>query len=678
MRFACAVLWLALAPACLAAAPFQAHHGWSSAAAARPAGCARARLLWHRLRLTPIAGRGPLLARLRHFAGCGQIQERAIFLSARLDAALGAAGRRGGYRRAARRFYRLLQLFPYGRYRREADWDLAQIELRVFHEARPAQARLRDFLHRYPADPRVPLARSELRGVLPREAFLPSSGGLIVGPPPAALAAAAPSAEAAARPPAGQNVQSGSHAARQALERQRWAYDANPLPVPASLPAPHRAGLAAFESLRVWSNQDVSHIVLRLSGPVGVASGYIWQNRRLYFDLSPCQTAWRQGERSYNLHDRRLLALHAADHRPGVVRVVLDETPLAGAVSLRYFPNPSRLVITVATRPEAWQPPRLASAPPPYRPPAAAAVYAPLAAPARPSPRAAARLAESRRPQRVAAARPAATPPAARSRALRVATPLPGGSRSLTRALDLGVRRVVIDPGHGGHDTGTIGPNGLLEKNLVLNVALRLGRLLRRRLGVQVVYTRDTDVFIPLQQRTAIANRAHADLFVSIHANASPDPTASGIETYFLDFTRDPSALAVAARENASSDYDIHNLDTLIRKIAAHEKQTESKDLARDIESSLARNMEQHYRGVKSAPFIVLIGARMPSVLAEISFLSDPYYARRLALPAYRERIAYALYLGIRRYLNSLGQTPARAALARTRLPRAAAHLAEH
>src|SRR5271166_1168534 len=152
------------------------------------------------------------------------------------------------------------------------------------------------------------------------------------------------------------------------------------------------------------------------------------------------------------------------------------------------------------------------------------------------------------------------------------AAPTSAGERSLTRALGLKIGRIVVDAGHGGHDTGTIGPNGLLEKDLVLDVALRLGRLLETRLGADVIFTRDDDTFIPLETRTAIANEHQADLFISIHANSSPDPSARGIETYYLNFTSNPDALEVAARENAVSEKSIFELQDLVKKITLKEK----------------------------------------------------------------------------------------------------------
>ena len=163
---------------------------------------------------------------------------------------------------------------------------------------------------------------------------------------------------------------------------------------------------------------------------------------------------------------------------------------------------------------------------------------------------------------------------------IREARPTAAGDRSLTRALGLKIGKIVIDAGHGGHDTGTIGPNGLLEKDLVLDVAKRLGRLLQARLGAEVIYTRQDDTFIPLETRTAIANREQADLFISVHANSSRDSDARGVETYYLNFTSSPEALEVAARENAVSEKSIHELQDLVKKIALKEKIDESREFA--------------------------------------------------------------------------------------------------
>ncbi len=233
------------------------------------------------------------------------------------------------------------------------------------------------------------------------------------------------------------------------------------------------------------------------------------------------------------------------------------------------------------------------------------------------------------------------------------------GQHSLTRALGLKIGRIVIDAGHGGHDTGTIGPTGLMEKDLCLDVSLRLGKIIQQRLpSADVVFTRNDDTFIPLERRTEIANEAKADLFISVHANSSQDHKARGIETYYLNFTGSSDAMEVASRENALSENGVHDLQDIVAKIARNEKIEESRDLATMIQDSLSKHMENlnrgdRNRGVRKAPFVVLIGADMPSVLAEISFLSNPSDEKWLKNPENRQRVADGLYRGIESYLQS-------------------------
>jgi N-acetylmuramoyl-L-alanine amidase len=244
----------------------------------------------------------------------------------------------------------------------------------------------------------------------------------------------------------------------------------------------------------------------------------------------------------------------------------------------------------------------------------------------------------------------------------RAAVPTADGQTSLVRALGLKIGRIVIDAGHGGHDSGTLGVDGLEEKDVVLDVALRLGKLLHDRLGAEIIYTRSDDTFIPLETRTAIANKAQADLFLSIHANSSSDASARGVETYYLNFTSQPDALEVAARENAVSDQSIHQLSDLVKRIALKEKIDESREFASDVESSLYAGLQRgnaglKNRGVKKAPFVVLIGANMPSILAEISFVTNPKDANQLRQPEYRQRVAESLYKGVAKYEEGLSAT---------------------
>ena len=232
-------------------------------------------------------------------------------------------------------------------------------------------------------------------------------------------------------------------------------------------------------------------------------------------------------------------------------------------------------------------------------------------------------------------------------------------TRSMTRALGLKVNRIVIDAGHGGHDEGTSGSHGLLEKDVVLDVALRLSRLVQTRMGADVVLTRSDDTFIPLHERTVIANQQKADLFLSIHANSSSAPAVAGTETFFLNFTNSPAAMAVAARENAGSEQSVSELRDLVQKITINDKIAESETFAQAIEVAIAgqaarSNPAAKDRGVKRAPFVVLIGAGMPSVLAEIGFLTNLRDESNLGKPEYRQKVAEALFKGLNQYSQSL------------------------
>jgi N-acetylmuramoyl-L-alanine amidase len=229
---------------------------------------------------------------------------------------------------------------------------------------------------------------------------------------------------------------------------------------------------------------------------------------------------------------------------------------------------------------------------------------------------------------------------------------------SMARQLGLGVSRIVIDPGHGGHDPGAQGTS-IDEAGLVLDVALRVEKLLQATPGTEVILTRRSDEFVPLAERTAIANRENADLFLSIHANASAVMSARGVETYFLNFAENMSAASVAARENAASGQSMGALPDLVRSIALNNKLDESRDFAFQVQRAMIDSLRGANKtvrdlGVKQAPFAVLIGAAMPSVLAEISFVTNAQEERLLRSTAYRQRIAEALYSAVRNYQLSL------------------------
>ena len=270
--------------------------------------------------------------------------------------------------------------------------------------------------------------------------------------------------------------------------------------------------------------------------------------------------------------------------------------------------------------------------------------------------------------QPIAAAQVAVNSEAARGDTGQSCHPKQNASReaqqSLARELGLKINRIAIDPGHGGYDTGTMGPHGLLEKNLCLDVALRLGKLIEENIAsAEVVYTRKDDRHVSLEKRTAIANSANADLFISIHANSSDDREARGVETYYLSLATSPESMELAKRENVFAQSSLHDLPELIQQIARNERVTESKQLAVDLQNALSQRLQlvsrsETNRGVKQAPFIVLTGAKMPAVLSEISFVSNVNDASLLLVSSQRQRIAEGLYRGIAAYLDSLHSLP--------------------
>ncbi len=236
---------------------------------------------------------------------------------------------------------------------------------------------------------------------------------------------------------------------------------------------------------------------------------------------------------------------------------------------------------------------------------------------------------------------------------------IPEQITNLTQALGLKKGIVVIDPGHGGHDPGAIGPSGLKEKDVVLKIAKRLEERLAtegKEFGIEDVYlTRSTDRYIPLEERTAIAKKKEADIFISIHSNAARNNKAQGIETYILGFTEDQSSLQLAARENAMTTKGLHDLRNLVGKIVTSSKKGESEQVARHVQSSIIKNVSSKYspvkdRGVKKAPFVVLIGADIPSLLIETAFITNKKEEKRLQSAAYIEKVVNGIIEGIKKY----------------------------
>ncbi|MBZ5560349.1 MAG: N-acetylmuramoyl-L-alanine amidase [Acidobacteriia bacterium] len=427
---------------------------------------------------------------------------------------------------------------------------------------------------------------------------------------------------------------------------------------------------------------EVVRITVELDGEVAFHDERIGDPARVFVDLPGTRAAPSLVDqtRRFDSDNDLVRQVRVGRHPNNTTRIVLDADGV-GSYSVYPLYDPYRLVIdcvragttAAAPKPTAAR----AAAPPPPPVVRRAAAPAPLAA--RPlsttwlrkapsaAPRATALLADAY----AANAEPPATDAAPKNAEASPPAPTPApptpptlqsksvtGGPSIARQLGLGVSRIVIDPGHGGHDPGAQG-KGVTEAELVLDVALRLEKLLAKVPGTEVILTRRTDDFIPLPERTAIANRESADLFLSIHANASPAPQARGIETYFLNFANNLSAAAVAARENAASGQTMGALPDFLKAIALNNKLDESKDFATHVQHAMidrlkASNKTVKDLGVKQAPFVVLIGAAMPSVLAEISFVTNPQEARLLKGNVYRQRIAEALFNAIRKYQASL------------------------
>jgi N-acetylmuramoyl-L-alanine amidase len=234
---------------------------------------------------------------------------------------------------------------------------------------------------------------------------------------------------------------------------------------------------------------------------------------------------------------------------------------------------------------------------------------------------------------------------------------------SIARQLALGVRRIVVDPGHGGKDYGAPGyRKGVHEKDVVLDISKKLAARLKKELACEVLMTRSDDVYLTLEERTAIANTKKADLFISVHANAARNRNAYGIETYFLNLTTDEESIAVAARENATSEKNISELQTILNDLMRNAKVNESSRLATYVQKDLCGYLDQHYsqiydKGVKQAPFYVLLGAQMPSILIETSFISNSRECRRLTDSQYQDHLCEGIVKGVRRYIQETRPT---------------------
>jgi N-acetylmuramoyl-L-alanine amidase len=423
-----------------------------------------------------------------------------------------------------------------------------------------------------------------------------------------------------------------------------------PAPKPVEIPDAAPAGVVTVRGISRTALPDGVRVSIEMDRELLFRQEQLDNPRRVFFDLRGAHLSPGLRDKTLSFSDDIVREIRLGRHPQNTTRVVMD-TEGVDSYSVFTLYNPYRLIVDFRRKGLAAAPPLVAGPPVtaavpttgfvraepkpvPPPPPAPAAVTAPPLTPL---------------PSRgVTPGLTAPTVPLANS----------NGQFSLARQLGLGVSRIVLDPGHGGHDPGVSG-SGISESELVLDVSLRLKKLLENQPGMEVVMTRESDVFIPLEQRTAMANREGADLFLSIHANASRNLKARGVETYFLNFAANPEAEAVAARENSASGQTMHRLPDIVRAITLNNKIDESRDFADTVQKAMVRtlstrNRELLDRGVKQAPFVVLIGAGMPSVLAEISFVSNRQEGVLLKTSPYRQQIAEALFDAIVKYQKSL------------------------
>ena len=580
---------------------------------------------------------------------------------------------RSYYQSAADSYQFLVHEYPTSKYCQDAMLRMAKLQREQLGDSALSKKTYEDFLKRYPRSPR----KREAQEALAELALLQN------GDAPAAANSAA----------------TNSNAPTSAVEEARTNASVHAGGKSASRPGP--AEIPHVRRIRAATNADSTRVTIDLEDSVQFVSGRIANPDRIFFDLHAARLTPEVARGNIRVDGGLLTAVRVAQNHNGVVRVVLDVNGVKDyAASLTG--NPPQLLIDLYGNSVA--PVRTAKGKKAQQDGAensnesaaaaknetrsvdnalakgsaegtdsantehtaeksksaidksinvATAGSTPSVTPRNSVPNAKNAKAKSAR----------VTPTNAKPDLIKAASapqPTRDGQSTLTRALGLKIGRIVIDAGHGGHDTGTIGPTGLMEKDLCLDVALRLGKIIEQRLpGADVVFTRSDDTFVPLEERTNIANQAKADLFISIHANSSRDHAARGIETYYLNLKGSAEAMEVAARENASSQDGVHDLQDLVKKIARTEKIDESKELAEDIQDSLAKRIQKSSkpvknRGVRKAPFVVLIGADMPSILTEISFLSNPADEQMLKKPEQRQKVAEGLYQGVASYLESM------------------------
>jgi len=399
------------------------------------------------------------------------------------------------------------------------------------------------------------------------------------------------------------------------LQAEKGASEYKPLPEVKEQPLvqnhPHQveSHLAEVTNLRFWSNPSYTRVVIDVDKEVPYTHRLLKKDpaigkpQRLYIDVDKARTGDTL-KPMVPIGDDLLSNARAARYTRDTVRVVLDIKSL-DKFNIFSLKNPFRIVLDINGIP---------------------------------------RKRSSKSPLQGNIVKPEG--------------PIPKGS--LATQLALGVRRIVLDPGHGGKDPGGVGyDKRILEKNVTLEVSRRLARLIRQQLGCEVILTRDKDVFLSLEERTAIANTQNADLFISIHANASRNRRARGVETYFLNLATDDDAILLAAQENATSTKNISDLEAILNDLMKNAKVNESSRLAAHVQESLIRTLKPKYKGindhgVKQAPFYVLLGAEMPCILVEIAFISNQRECRRLNTAGYQDDVVDGIVTGIQKYIEEI------------------------
>lgn len=389
-------------------------------------------------------------------------------------------------------------------------------------------------------------------------------------------------------------------------------------PTPVVSAAKPAAGEGRLTSIRYWSNPGYTRIVLDVSSETSFSAHYLVPEAgkgnpaRIYIDIE--KTGLDDGLKEPTIvGDGLLRQIRTGEPQAGTVRVVLDLDSLG---DYKVFPlnDPWRIVIDIAGG----------------------------------------KVAElTQRETEISV-----LPDSGSDAIARVLKDVPKSQAPLHIPKEPALatlRRIVVDAGHGGKDPGAVGPSGALEKDVTLSMAKALSKELIKQIGCEVILTRSTDVYLPLEERTAIANKVGADLFISLHANANNNRKAYGIETYYLNFSKNDKAAAVAARENGTSLKQVSDLELILFDLMANAKINESSRLATVIQESLVQNISKKYSdirdlGVRQGPFYVLLGATMPSVLVETAFISHPREEKRLVSSDYQKSSAEAIASAIKNY----------------------------